>query len=70
MTKTAAIYAGVSSDRQRERGTIASQTAAVREGARERGYVVPPAWVFEDDVCRIVADNPVDVCPARALVPA
>ena len=49
MTKTAAIYARVSSDRQRERGTIASQTAAVREYARERGYVVPPEWVFEDD---------------------
>ena len=52
MTKTAAIYARVSSDRQRERGTIASQTAAVREYARERGYVVPPEWVFEDDGCR------------------
>ena len=49
MTKTAAIYARVSSDRQKERGTIASQTAAVKQYARERGYVVPPEWVFEDD---------------------
>ena len=49
MTKTAAIYARVSSDRQKERGTIASQTAALRECAREREYIVPPEWVFEDD---------------------
>ena len=49
MIKTAAIYARVSSDRQKERGTIASQTAAVKQYARERGYVVPPEWVFEDD---------------------
>ncbi|MDE0624975.1 MAG: recombinase family protein [Bryobacterales bacterium] len=49
MTRTAAIYARVSSDRQRERETIASQTAAVREYAREHGYAVPPEWVFEDD---------------------
>ena len=49
MTKTAAIYARVSSDRQKESGTIASQTATLRECARERAYSVPPEWVFEDD---------------------
>ncbi len=49
MTKTAAIYARVSSDRQKESGTIASQTAALRECARKREYIVPPEWVFEDD---------------------
>ena len=49
MHKTAAIYARVSSDRQKESGTIASQTAALRECARERAYIVPPEWVFEDD---------------------
>ena len=49
MTKTAAIYARVSSDRQKESRTIASQTAALRDCARERGYIVPPEWVFEDD---------------------
>ena len=49
MTKTAAIYARVSSDRQKESGTIASQTAAVRECAQARAYIVPPEWVFEDD---------------------
>ena len=49
MTRIAAIYARVSSDRQKESGTIASQTATLRERARKRGYVVPPEWVFEDD---------------------
>ena len=49
MTKTAALYARVSSDRQKESGTIASQTAALRQFAQARGYSVPPEWVFEDD---------------------
>ena len=49
MTKTAAIYARVSSDRQKESGTIASQTAVLRACAQQREYVVPPEWVFEDD---------------------
>ncbi len=49
MTKTAALYARVSSDRQKESGTIASQTAALREFAQAGGYSVPPEWVFEDD---------------------
>ena len=49
MAKTAAIYARVSSDRQRARRTIASQTAALLELARERGHLVPAEWVFEDD---------------------
>jgi site-specific DNA recombinase len=45
----AAIYARVSSDRQREESTIASQTAALIEFSRSRGYQVPPEWVFEDE---------------------
>ena len=49
MTKIAALYARVSSDRQKESGTIASQTDALRRLARRRGYVVPPEWVFQDD---------------------
>ena len=49
MAKTAVIYARVSSAHQKERGTIASQTAAVREYARQQDYVVPPEWVFEDE---------------------
>ena len=39
MNKPTAIYARVSSDRQKENHTIASQTAAL----------VPREWVFEDD---------------------
>jgi site-specific DNA recombinase len=47
--KTAAIYARVSSDRQREENTIASQTAALVAFAGEQQIEVPPEWVFEDD---------------------
>jgi len=47
--KTAAIYARVSSDKQKEEGTIASQTAALVEFARKEGYDVPREWVFEDE---------------------
>ena len=47
--KTAAIYARVSSDRQKEENTIASQTAALIAFATEQGYAVPAQWVFEDE---------------------
>jgi site-specific DNA recombinase len=46
--KTAAIYARVSSDRQKEDNTIASQTAALKEFAAAQGFAVPEEWVFED----------------------
>ena len=46
--KVAAIYARVSSDKQREENTIASQTAALVAFARAQGYSVPDEWVFED----------------------
>src|SRR2546421_6735197 len=49
MNKPAAIYARVSSDRQKENQTIASQTAALTEYAESHGYLVPAGWVFEDD---------------------
>ena len=49
MNKPAAIYARVSSDRQKEDHTIASQTAALVECAKTNGYVVPPEWVFQDE---------------------
>ena len=49
MNKTAAIYARVSSDRQKEHNTIASQTLALREYAQAQQYTIPPEWVFEDD---------------------
>ena len=47
--KTAAIYARVSSDKQKEEHTIASQTAALIAFAAEQGYAVPSEWVFEDE---------------------
>src|SRR6267154_1133196 len=49
MNKPAAIYARVSSDRQKENHTIASQTATLIEYAQENGYSVPPEWVFQDE---------------------
>jgi hypothetical protein len=49
MNKPAAIYARVSSDRQKENHTIASQTAALIEHAEENGYTVPAEWVFQDE---------------------
>jgi site-specific DNA recombinase len=42
MNKPAAIYARVSSDRQKENHTVASQTAALLDHAMTRGYTVPP----------------------------
>jgi site-specific DNA recombinase len=47
--RVAAIYARVSSERQRQEQTIASQTAALRELAEQRGLLVPEDLVFEDD---------------------
>src|SRR5216684_7560429 len=49
MNKPAAIYARVSSDRQKENHTIASQTAALVEYAQKNGYSVPQEWVFQDE---------------------
>src|SRR3990170_2773262 len=49
MSQAAAMYARVSSDRQRAQETIASQTAALQAYAAAHDYVVPPEWVFEDD---------------------
>ena len=46
---TAAIYARVSSARQKEEQTIASQTAALRAYAAAQGLEIPPGWVFEDE---------------------
>ena len=45
----AAIYARVSSDKQREENTIASQTAALIDFARSHGHHVPSEWIFEDE---------------------
>ena len=45
----AAIYTRVSSERQREAHTIASQTAALIEWATKLDIEVPRDWIFEDD---------------------
>ena len=47
--KTAAIYARVSSERQKEEQTIASQIAALIEYAKQEGYTVPVEWIFQDE---------------------
>jgi len=47
--KSAAIYARVSSDRQKENHTISSQLAALVEYADSHGYLVPPEWRFQDE---------------------
>ena len=49
MSRPAAIYVRVSSDRQKENHTIASQTAALREYAQAHDYLTPAEWVFEDE---------------------
>ena len=49
MTRPAAIYARVSSDRQKENHTISSQLAALEEYAGSHGYLVPPEWRFRDE---------------------
>ena len=45
----AAIYARVSSDRQKEEKTIASQTAALIKQAQQMAYLVHKEWIFEDE---------------------
>ena len=46
---TAAIYARVSSERQKQEQTITSQTTALKEYAATSGFEVPGDWVFEDN---------------------
>ena len=47
--RVAAIYARVSSERQRQDETIQSQTVGLRELAAARGLLVPEGHVFEDE---------------------
>src|SRR6266700_617522 len=49
MTRPAAIYARVSSDRQKEDHTIESQTAALIQYAETEGFAVPKEWIFQDE---------------------
>jgi len=46
---TAAIYARVSSDKQKEDQTISSQLAALMEFAQTQGTPVPSEWIFQDE---------------------
>lgn len=46
---TAAIYARVSSERQKEEQTINSQIEAIKEYAQTGGYTVLPEWIFKDE---------------------
>lgn len=45
----AAIYARVSSDRQKEEQTIGSQIAALNEYSQREGFRVPEEWIFQDE---------------------
>ena len=45
----AAIYARVSSDRQKEEHTIGSQILALTEYAQDKGITVPDQWIFKDE---------------------
>ena len=47
--KPVAIYARVSSERQKEQETIASQTAALLEHAASQNWTVPNEWRFLDE---------------------
>jgi DNA invertase Pin-like site-specific DNA recombinase len=47
--RVAAIYARVSSERQRQEQTIQSQTVALRELAEQRELLVAEEFIFEDD---------------------
>src|SRR5439155_26361985 len=73
MTKTAAIYARVSSDRQKENHTIASQLAALTEYAEGHGYLVPAEGRFQDEaysgatLLRPGLEALRDLAPARHL---
>jgi site-specific DNA recombinase len=49
MEKKAAIYARVSSQRQREGETIKSQVDALRTFAKQEGYQINDNWIFLDD---------------------
>jgi site-specific DNA recombinase len=49
MNALTAIYARVSSERQKEEKTIESQTSVLKEFAQAQNYVVPENWVFEDE---------------------
>jgi len=46
---TGAIYARVSSDRQKQEKTIGSQITDLLDYAQDKGYTIPLEWIFQDD---------------------
>ena len=49
MTKNAAIYARVSSTKQKEGENIQSQISILTDYADKNGYSIPDGWVFQDE---------------------
>jgi site-specific DNA recombinase len=49
MNPLTAIYARVSSERQKEEKTIGSQTSALEEFAKAHDCIVAEGWIFEDE---------------------
>ena len=49
LRRSAAIYARVSSERQKEEGTIGSQIEALVEYAQKEGFAVVPEWILADE---------------------
>ena len=47
--RLAAIYARVSSDRQKEEHTIDSQISALKQYAHSEAFTVPEEWIFQDE---------------------
>ena len=49
LRRSAAIYARVSSERQKEEGTVGSQIETLVEYARKEGFAVVPEWILADE---------------------
>jgi len=49
MTKNAAIYARVSSMKQKEGENIQSQVSVLVDYANKNGYQIPHGWIFQDE---------------------
>ena len=47
--RSAAIYARVSSERQKDEGTIGSQVAALEKYGLAKGYLVAQEWILQDE---------------------
>src|SRR5208283_395174 len=68
MTKVAAIYARVSSDRQKENHTITSQVAALRDYAQAHEYKVPAEELNRGGVELVFLNSPSGATPEDQLL--